>query len=83
MARRKRKKSHSFGNKHSFHQRCPICCIVPPYMLEQMAVNGTPNQREWAFETLNLSAQIRGRRINLSGVQPIPQTGEKHHTVCH
>ena len=81
MARKRRKKSHGLGYKHSFHSRCPICCIVPPYMLEEMAVNGTPNQREWAFETLNLSAQIRGRRIGLGNTQPMPETGKKRRII--
>ncbi|NJM24042.1 MAG: peptidase M4 family protein [Richelia sp. RM2_1_2] len=81
MARKKRKKLDGFGYKHSLDYRCPICCIVPPHMLEQMAVNGTPTQREWAFETLNLSAQIRGRRINLGGIELTPQAGEKRRTI--
>ncbi len=81
MARKKRKKSYGFNHQHSLHNRCPICCIVPPYILEKVAVNGTPTQREWAFETLNLSAQIRGRRIALSDIQDTPPTAEKNRTI--
>ncbi|MBV6624911.1 MAG: M4 family metallopeptidase [Rivularia sp. (in: Bacteria)] len=81
MARKKRTKSHGFGFKHLLDNRCPICCIVPPYMLEQMAVNGSPRQREWAFETLNLSAQIRGRRFNLGNMQVTPQTSGKNRNI--
>ncbi|MBF2013925.1 MAG: M4 family metallopeptidase [Rivularia sp. T60_A2020_040] len=81
MARKKHKKLHGFGYKHSLDYRCPICCIIPPHMLEKVAVNGTPTQREWAFETLNLSAQIRGRRINLGGIELTSQAGEKVRTI--
>ncbi len=46
-------------------------------MLEKMAVNGSPTQREWAFETLNLSAQTRGKRINSGRIQTAtPKTGK-------
>ena len=46
-------------------------------MLEKIAVNGSPTQREWAFETLNLSAQTRGRRMGLGNKVEAPQTGQK------
>lgn len=81
MAGKKRKKSHGFGFTHSLNSRCPICCIVPPYMLEQIAVQGSPIQREWAFETLNLSAQTRGRRINLGKSEDVPSSTEKNRIV--
>ncbi len=81
MARKKQKKSHGLGFTHSLNYRCPICCIVPPYMLEKVAVNGSPRQREWAFETLNLSAQTRGKRINSASMQVATQTGDKNRII--
>ena len=81
MGRKKLKKSHGFGFTHALNYRCPICCIVPPYMLEKIAVNGSPTQREWAFETLNLSAQTRGRRMGLGNKVEAPQTGQKNRII--
>ncbi len=42
--------------------RDPIQCIIPPHMLQKIAENGTPQQRDWAVETLNHSEQFRGQR---------------------
>jgi Zn-dependent metalloprotease len=44
------------------HCVCPICCIVPPHMVDQVLKNGDSEHREWAFETLRASEQFRGRR---------------------
>jgi Zn-dependent metalloprotease len=38
------------------------CGIIPPYILEAIARNGTPSQRAAARQTLALDAQIRARR---------------------
>ncbi|MEM7553644.1 MAG: M4 family metallopeptidase [Cyanobacteria bacterium P01_A01_bin.84] len=78
---RKRNRLIDCLTQHEFNTRCPICCIVPPHMLEQMAVNGTPQQREWAFQTLNTSAQFRGRRDIVGGVKFTPPTGVKRRTI--
>jgi Zn-dependent metalloprotease len=40
----------------------PRHCITPPHMLEQIAQNGTPRQREWALRTLATTEQFRGQR---------------------
>ncbi len=45
---------------HTHHH--PINCIVPPHMLERIAANGTPAQKETAVQTLVTSGEIRGRR---------------------
>lgn len=45
---------------------CPrhaIQCIVPPHMLQEIADNGTDQQRQWAVETMTLSEQFRGQRL--------------------
>jgi len=73
-------KKIKFKCKHPL-RRCPICCIVPPHMLENVAVSGSPEQREWAFHTLNLSAQFRGRRNTVGDITFMPQPGEKNRTI--
>ncbi len=41
----------------------PIQCIVPPHMLQNIAQNGTDEQRAWALGTLTQSEQFRGQRL--------------------
>lgn len=71
------------GSIHSRQIRhfCPICCIVPPHMLEQVAQNGDDQQRAWAFQTLNLSAQIRGQRDILGKLPVLTPAGIKLRTI--
>jgi Zn-dependent metalloprotease len=78
---RKKKKSLRFGCQHQVDSRCPICCIIPPHMLEKVAINGSLPQREWAFQTLNISAQFRGRRSVVGAVYFAPSPGEKRRTI--
>lgn len=61
---------------------CPICCILPPYMAEQIVRNGAEDQKTWAMETLIVSEQFRGRREAVGGIATftIP-AGEKRRTV--
>ncbi|AFY35258.1 M4 family metallopeptidase [Calothrix sp. PCC 7507] len=80
MARNKQKSS-GFQCQHPVHNRCSICCIVPPHMLENVAVNGNPEQRSWAFHTLNVSAQLRGRRDIIGGLSFAPSPGVKRRTI--
>ena len=40
----------------------PILCIIPPHMLESLAENGTPAQREMALRNLAAAASVRGER---------------------
>lgn len=44
----------------------PVNCIVPPHMLERIAENGTPAQRDMAVKTLITSGEMRGRRLAMS-----------------
>jgi Zn-dependent metalloprotease len=46
--------------------RHSIFCILPPYMLQELARNGTAAQREMALRNLTLGEQIREDRENLS-----------------
>lgn len=47
------------------HNR-PVNCIVPPHMLEEIAENGSPAQRDMAVKTLITSGEMRGRRLAMS-----------------
>ncbi|MEH2172629.1 M4 family metallopeptidase [Nostoc sp.] len=80
MARNK-KKSAGFKYEHSLDSRCPICCIVPPHILKNVVVNGNPQQRTWAFHTLNISAQFLGRRNVVGNISFAPSPGEKRRTI--
>lgn len=48
--------------RHS-SQHNPIFCIVPPYMLEKIAENGTPAQKETADQTRSISQNLLGQRL--------------------
>jgi Zn-dependent metalloprotease len=50
-------------------------------MLENVVVNGSPQQRSWAFHTLNVSAQLRGRRDIIGSISFAPSPGEKRRTI--
>jgi Zn-dependent metalloprotease len=73
MTRKKKKSLHN--------TRCPICCILPPHLLQSVAINGESHQRNWAFQTLNLSAQIRGRRDAVGNLFFAPSPGVKRRTI--
>ncbi len=47
---------------HHHHHRYPLHCIVPPHMLREIAKNGSPAQRNYALNTLTISASFRGQR---------------------
>jgi Zn-dependent metalloprotease len=86
MSRRKKKSAVSKGVGLFNHIFCPICCIVPPHILRQVAQNGSPDQKDWAFQNLGLSARLRGQRDVLSQITtnaPLLalSTGEKVRTV--
>jgi Zn-dependent metalloprotease len=40
----------------------PIHCILPPYMLTQIAAHGTPEQQSWAQRTLAITSILREQR---------------------
>ncbi len=90
MSRKNKKGSHRLATSalsaqsacsYRPHAICPICCIVPPHMLQEVAQNGSSEQRAWAFQTLELSAQIRGRREAVGGVSFMASAGEKRRTI--
>src|SRR5512139_100925 len=52
------------------HRHSPILCIVPPYMLKNIATHGTDTQQATAIGTLKTSAQLRGQRNALTDFTP-------------
>jgi Zn-dependent metalloprotease len=49
------------------HRRNPILCIVPPYVLDEIARKGTPKQRAAAIQTKSIDNTFRALRLaNLS-----------------
>lgn len=85
MGRREKATGFSCRKRHHHHHhhsdRCPICCIVPPHMLEKIAVNGNEAQKEWAFQTLNLSSEFRGRRKVVGNVHFAVSPGVKKRAI--
>jgi Zn-dependent metalloprotease len=64
------------------HCICPICCIIPPHMVDEVLKNGDADDRAWAFETLRSSEQFRGRRevMGFMGGFNVP-TGVKRRAI--
>ena len=52
------------------HRHSPILCIIPPYMLKNIATHGTDIQQATAIGTLKTSAQLRGQRNALTDFNP-------------
>jgi Zn-dependent metalloprotease len=44
------------------HCRNPLHCVVPPYMLDQVARHGSESQREWALRTRATDSTFRQAR---------------------
>jgi Zn-dependent metalloprotease len=61
--------------------RCPICCILPPYLVDEVVKNGTAEQRTWALETLRASEQFRGRRETVGAINFMAPAGVKRRTI--
>jgi Zn-dependent metalloprotease len=66
---------HSGGN--------PICCIVPPIILRNLAEKGDEKQRELAFRGMQISAGIRGKReaVGSFAIAVAVPAGEKRRTI--
>jgi Zn-dependent metalloprotease len=50
---------------------CGIFCILPPYMLDRIMENGTPEQRQSASRTVQFSQQMREQRQQVRDQQGI------------
>lgn len=61
---------------------CPICNVVPPHILREIAKNGDADQQEWAFQNLALSARLRGQRDVMGNLTAVMSSvGEKRRTI--
>jgi Zn-dependent metalloprotease len=66
------------------HRHSPILCIVPPFMLKNIATHGSDTQQATAINTLKTSAQLRGQRNALTDFTPAAlrvATGTKDRVV--
>lgn len=63
--------------------RFPLFCILPPYLLKEIAQKGSESQKAWAWKTLMKSEQIRGQRRVMSAIATLglTATGVKRRTV--
>jgi Zn-dependent metalloprotease len=61
-------------------QRCPICCILPPHLLDKM-LQQDDEQRYLALKTLSASEQFRGRRAAVGNVSFAVSPGQKRRTI--
>jgi len=61
----------------------PGCCIVPPYILQSIALKGDKRQQAAAWATLTDSEQFRGGRRILTVLAPLASTatGTKRRTI--
>jgi Zn-dependent metalloprotease len=61
----------------------PLHCIIPPYMLRSIFLNGTASQQSMAWATLTASEQIRGQRKVLAAISRVTRAnpGQKRRTI--
>ena len=59
----------------------PICSIIPPNMLEEIAKHGEPDQKDWAMHNLSVLGFLRGRRHTLGFFPAAASVGHKYRTV--
>lgn len=71
-------------NEHCHHSTdFPICCIIPPIILRNLAEKGNDRQRELAFNGLEVSAGMRGKRSVMGSIAfaaAVP-TGTRRRTI--
>lgn len=60
---------------------CPICCIIPPYMMDHIIMHGDDKMRAYALQTLRASEQFRGKREVMGNVSFAVSPGQKRRTV--
>ncbi len=62
--------------------RHSILCIIPPYMLHEIVMNGSPEQRDFALRSITISEQLRAHRrtalevMSFMGARPV-RAGKK------
>jgi Zn-dependent metalloprotease len=72
------------ANLRSGAIRCPggLTCIVPPYVLSQIAINGSKEQRRAASNSLLLSESVRSSRSLAFRPQAVPSPRPAQRRVC-
>ena len=53
------------------HHRHSIFCILPPYLLRSVLMNGTKEQKEAAYATLGVDNTFRAMRAQLAATTPL------------
>jgi len=53
------------------HRRHSIFCILPPHILVEIARNGTPQERDWALDTLSADASVRQFRATTAAARAL------------
>jgi Zn-dependent metalloprotease len=71
--------------QRTYHRRS-IFCILPPYVLDKIAQNGAPNQREKAIKTLSMDHTMRALRVaqiplRLPSIPRGPVDSQKRRTI--
>jgi Zn-dependent metalloprotease len=67
------------NNQHLHSRRISVCPIIPPYILESIAQNGSPEQKEIAQRTLQQDHQIRMQRA--AQLKPMTQKAKAAATL--
>ncbi|HKQ80248.1 MAG TPA: M4 family metallopeptidase [Blastocatellia bacterium] len=71
-------------HRHKGHStNHPICCIIPPVVLRNLAEKGDEQQRDLAFHAIQTSASIRGKReaVGSFAFAAAVSAGEKRRTI--
>lgn len=62
-------------------RKVPMCSIIPPHMLEEIAKRGKPHQRDLALHNLAASGFLRGRRHTIGFLPAAASVGHKYRVV--
>lgn len=77
MASRKNKRLAT----RKINEICPICCLLPPHLLDHIIRHGNDEQHAWALATLRATEQFRGRRQVVGNLFLSASPGQKRRTV--
>jgi Zn-dependent metalloprotease len=71
------------SRSHSHSTDFPVCRIIPPIILRNLAEKGDEEQRDLAFNGLQISASLRGKReaIGSFAFAAAVSTGQKRRTI--
>jgi Zn-dependent metalloprotease len=79
-SRRNKRLAKRIGSK-KINEICPICCVLPPHMLDHIIRHGNDSHYEWALATLKATEQFRGRRQVVGNIFLSPSPGQKRRTI--